>query len=80
LAFRSRLGLSNLEFWLAAEQARECPSLAWSMCQLEHSVAFCLQQEGFLSGFELGQSQFHPVHVAPLSLLERAPLIGLARS
>jgi hypothetical protein len=50
------------------------------MCQLEQSVAFCLEQEGFLFGFEFGQSQFHPVHFAPLSFLERVPLIGLARS
>ena len=49
------------------------------MCQLEQAVAFCLEQEGFLFGFELGQSQFH-LHFAPLSLLERAPLIGSARS
>ena len=72
-------GLSNLEFRLAAKQARERPGLAWSMCQLEQAVAFCLEQKGLLFGFEFGQSQFH-LHFAPLSRLERAPLIGLARS
>jgi hypothetical protein len=69
-------GLSNLELWLAAEQARERPSLAWSVCQLEQAIAFCLEQEGFLFGFEFGQSQFHPVHFAPLSFLERVSLGG----
>jgi hypothetical protein len=44
------------------------------MCQLEQAVAFCLEQKGFLFGFEFGQSQFHPVHVAPLSFLERVSL------
>jgi hypothetical protein len=73
-------GLSNLEFWLAAEQARERPSLAWSVCQLEQAVAFCLEQKGFLSGFQVVQSQFHPVHFAPLSRLERVEPISLARS
>ena len=43
------------------------------MCQLEQAVAFCLEQEGFLFGFELIQSQFH-LHFAPLSLLERVSL------
>jgi ribosomal protein S8 len=64
-------GLSNFEFRLAAEQARERPGLAWSMCKLEQAVAFCLEQEGFLSGFQVVESQFHPVHFAPLSRLER---------
>jgi hypothetical protein len=73
-------GLSGFELWLAAEQARELPGLAWSVCQLEQAVAFCLEQEGFLSGFQVVESQFHSVHFAPLSLLERAPLIGSARS
>jgi ribosomal protein S8 len=69
-------GLCNLEFRLAAEQARERPGLAWSMCQLEQAIAFCLEQEGFLSGFQVVESQFHPVHFAPLSHLERVSLGG----
>ena len=79
LAFRSRLGLSDVKLRLAAEQARELPGLAWSMCQFEQAVAFCLEQKGFLFGFEFGQSQFHPVHFAPLSRLERFSL-GLETS
>jgi ribosomal protein S8 len=47
--------------------------LAWSVCQLEQAVAFCLEQEGFLSGFQVVESQVHSVHFAPLSRLERAP-------